>query len=130
MHALSLVPSTAPTEAIFASAQRPHLVRFYGLDDGAVEVVIATVSLAAAIQIASERLNDTDACVAQVVRDEQTGDISLLADGSFLLAVISPSELLQPAIDRDVRQACVELERGDLSHLASLFAPGRVPALA
>lgn len=130
MTALTLIQPAAPTEPVFASAQRPHLVHFYSHDDGGIESVVAAASLAAAIQIAGERLAAAELSVAEVVREEPSGDISMLTDDSFLLVSIRPSELLQPVIDRDVRRACAELECGDLSHLAALFAPARATAAA
>lgn len=130
MNALSLIQPSAATEPVFASAQRPHLMRFYSHDDGGIESVVAAASLAAAIQIASERLTGAELSVAEVIREEPSGDISMLTDDSFLLVSISPTELLQPVIDRDVRRACAEVERGDLSHLAALFAPARATAAA
>mgnify|MGYP000092976125 CR=1 FL=1 len=67
---------------------------------------------------------------AEVIREEPSGDISILTGDSFLLVSIRPSALMQPVIDRDVRRACAELERGDLSQLAALFTPARATAAA
>ncbi len=130
MNTISLIPSAAPIEPVFASAQRPHLAHFYSHDDGGVESVVAAASLAAAIQIARERLAGAELSVAEVIREEPSGDISILTGDSFLLVSIRPSALMQPVIDRDVRRACAELERGDLSQLAALFTPARATAAA
>lgn len=125
MNPVSFTCPDVPTELILASAHCPHLVRFYKQGRGSTESVVAAASLAAAIQIASERLAAVGICVAEVIRDDQSGEISMLADDSLLVVAITPSELLQPAIDRNVRRACVELERGELSPLAALFSSTR-----
>jgi hypothetical protein len=130
MNPVSLICPDIPPELLLASAHCPHLVRFYKPGGGSTDSVVAAASLAAAIQIASERLATAGVCVAEVVRDDQSGEISMLTDDSRPVVAISPSELLQPAIDRNVRRACVALERGELSSLAALFSPVRtsVPA--
>lgn len=130
MNPVSLICPDVPPELILASAHCPHLVRFYKPDGGGSDSVVAAASLAAAIQIASERLAAAGVSVAEAIRDDQSGEISMLADDSRPVAAIHPSELLQPPIDRNVRRACVELERGELSSLAALFSPERtsVPA--
>lgn len=129
MNSVPLICPDVPNELILASAHCPHLVRFYKPDGGS-DLVVAAASLAAAIQIASERLASAGVAVAEVIRDDQSGEISMLADDSRPVVAINPSELLQPPIDRNVRRACVELERGELSSLAALFSPVRtsVPA--
>lgn len=121
MSALIDITSISPSELLFASAQRTHLVHIYGHPGGDTEHVVVTPSLAAAIQVTRERLNASGNAVAEVTCDAQRGIVLLLATDSALLAAICPSEPATPPIDREVRQACAALERGDPSGLANLF---------
>lgn len=130
MNPVSLICPDASPELILASAHRPHLVRFYGVGGGGTEAVVAAASLAAAIQIASERLATAGVSVAEVVRDEQSGDISMLTSDSAPVVAITASELLQPPIEGSVKRACIELERGELSPLVALFSSAVEPLTA
>ena len=129
MNSVSLICPDASPEVILASAHRPHLVRFHRVR-GNGEAVIAAASLAAAIQIASERLAAAGVSVAEVLRDDQSGDISMLTSEGVLVVAITASELLQPPIESSVKRACNELERGELSSLVALFSSAGEPATA
>lgn len=130
MNSVSLICPDASPELILASAHRPHLVRFYGVGAGQSEAVVAAVSLAAAIQIASERLAVRGVSVGEVLRDDESGDISMLTSEGALVVAITASELLQPLIESSVKRACNELERGELAALAALFSSAGEPATA
>ncbi|MBI5720666.1 MAG: hypothetical protein HZC37_23575 [Burkholderiales bacterium] len=129
MSSVSLICPDASPELVLASAHRPHLVRFYG-GGGNAEAVVAAASLAAAIQVASERLAAAGVSVAEVIRDDQSGDISMLTSDSAPVVAITASELLQPPIDSSVERACVELKRGELASLVALFSPAGETATA
>ena len=95
MNSVSLICPDASPEVILASAHRPHLVRFHRVR-GNGEAVIASASLAAAIQIASERLAAAGVSVAEVLRDDQSGDISMLTSEGVLVVAITASEGVRP----------------------------------
>ena len=125
----------APTESRFPSLAldmleplqpSAYLVQIYGHDVGDLECVELTESLAAAVHLARQRLDELPRDVSQVVHDASTGQLSFLTSEGLVLVGIQPCEPSMPEVDACVAEACASLVTGDVTVLRRLFvAPVR-----
>jgi hypothetical protein len=103
-----------------------YLVHIYGHEVGDLERVELTESLAAAVQLARQRLGEQPRDVSQVTRDVGSGQTSFLTSDGLVLVGILPCEPCMPEVDACIAEACASVATGDLTALVRLFvAPAR-----
>ena len=98
-----------------------YLVHFYGHEVGDLERVELTESLATAVQLARQHLDEQPRDVSQVMHDAGTGQLSFLAGDGLVLVGILPCEPSMPEVEASVADACASLALGDVTALRRLF---------
>ncbi len=124
----ALPPCLAPAgfPSLFLDSLEPlqpgaYLAHVYGHEVGDLERVELTESLAGAVQLARQRLDEQRRDVSQVTHDANTGQLYFLAGDGLVLVGILPCEPSTPEVEACVADACASLSIGDVTTLRRLF---------
>ena len=120
-------PSPADLEALHPSH---YLAHFYDHDAGDLDGVALTETLAAAVQLVREHLDERPCPSWQVRHCATSGALSFVSDDERVLACIAPCDASHPQVEPAVAEACAAFAAGDVLPLQRLFDLGLPPAQA
>ncbi|HQR57189.1 MAG TPA: hypothetical protein PLW72_14475 [Burkholderiaceae bacterium] len=119
-----------PFDDLEALQPSHYLAHFYDHDAGDLDGVALTETLAAAVQLVREHLDERPCPSWQVRHCATSGALSFVSDDEKVLACIAPCDASHPQVEPAVAEACAAFAAGDVLPLQRLFDLELPPAQA
>ena len=119
-----------PFDHLEALQPSHYLAHFYDHDAGDLDGVALTETLAAAVQLVREHLDERPYPSWQLRHCATSGALSFVSDDEKVLACIAPCDTSHPQVEPAVAEACAAFAAGDIVPLQRLFDLELPPAQA
>ena len=119
-----------PFDDLAALQPSHYLAHFYDHDAGDLDGVALTETLAAAVQLVREHLDERPCPSWQLRHCATSGALSFVSDDEKVLACIAPCDASHPQVEPAVAEACAAFAAGDVLPLQRLFDLEPPPAQA